>query len=230
MRIISKFHDYYDSCRGYGFDPNIIYNRVIKEIKITCNPKHEVKDVEMERHIQTIKDTIEDMPIFRWRSNGVVLFCGKVYPFLYDSEDAKYHYSFGSLYQEVKKRVTQAKYKSQNDLDFLAGKKQKYGQALTKESWKKFDEDRAKEIDSEVHRYFAAPVIKYHKGSEKITLNPVLRELDFASQIDPFTAFQTLAMYVGNDLVEQKDPNPPISDELRAQSKGFDKWTFRKQK
>ena len=61
-----------------------------------------------------------------------------------------------------------------------------------------------------------------------IIVNPKLQDYGFASVMDPVTAFQELSAFLGTNLVEQKDPNPHMSDELKGEIHGFDKWSFRK--
>ena len=46
---------------------------------------------------------------------------------------------------------------------------------------------------------------------------------------DPYTAYQELSMYLGNMAFPNK-PIPTISDEVMAEIKGFNKFSFRKDK
>lgn len=62
----------------------------------------------------------------------------------------------------------------------------------------------------------------------EISTNPPLGKLGFASVIPPFDAFQKLESYLFNELAEQRDPPVNISDEVRRDSHGFDKFSFRK--
>jgi hypothetical protein len=59
-------------------------------------------------------------------------------------------------------------------------------------------------------------------------VNPLLRKYNFEQVKDPYSAWQEISQFLGSELATQRDPNPPIPDELRAQAKGFDKWSFRK--
>jgi hypothetical protein len=43
--------------------------------------------------------------------------------------------------------------------------------------------------------------------------------------MDPFTAFQEIAMYLKGPLAKQMDPNITIDDETMIEMKGFDKKT-----
>ena len=54
--------------------------------------------------------------------------------------------------------------------------------------------------------------------------------LDFwGTVVDPYTAFQEIAMFLGGMAMPLK-PIPHLSDEIIAASKGFDKYSFRKDK
>lgn len=59
--------------------------------------------------------------------------------------------------------------------------------------------------------------------------NEQLSQYNFQSVIDPYTAFQELYMWHCNKANPEK-PIPHISDKIMAEAKGFDKWSFRKEK
>lgn len=56
--------------------------------------------------------------------------------------------------------------------------------------------------------------------------NTSLKVLEFAKVKDPFTAFQELSMYLGNQLVKRDAPDE-IADEYRIAMHGYDKHSFR---
>ena len=61
-------------------------------------------------------------------------------------------------------------------------------------------------------------------------VNPNLLLLQFGQMMDAFEAFQKLEFFISNELVPPDMINvPPPSDELKVQSKGFNKWSFRKE-
>ncbi len=68
-------------------------------------------------------------------------------------------------------------------------------------------------------------------GEYKLTVNPRLNQYNFASVVDPYTAFQELSMFIGNNLVDTSTTQPrPISDKLKSETKGFNEWSFRRHK
>ena len=86
-----------------------------------------------------------------------------------------------------------------------------------------------------VHQDFKAPVLLVSRrmttgGMPKYAVlrNPCLKDLDFVRVMDPFTAYQEIAMFLGGVMAEQdKAPLRTGSDEVIAQQKGFDEWSFR---
>ena len=62
------------------------------------------------------------------------------------------------------------------------------------------------------------------------TKNPILKDYDFQKIVDPYTAFQEIQMYISGVLsTGDKNPQWPISDKLKAESKGFNDLSFRRQ-
>lgn len=63
-----------------------------------------------------------------------------------------------------------------------------------------------------------------------VTINPQLWRFNFIKCMDPFSTFIELEQYISNQLVDKDNKDIKISDKLKAESKGFDKWSFRKMK
>lgn len=65
--------------------------------------------------------------------------------------------------------------------------------------------------------------------SQHVTIDPVLKDLDFASCLDAWTIYQELDMFVSNLLIPSDPPNPTLTEGQFVQQKGFDpKYGFRK--
>lgn len=65
----------------------------------------------------------------------------------------------------------------------------------------------------------------------KLTLNPKLTDYQFYRVFDAYSAFQEIEMFMNNQIIRPDDPFiEPVSDELKAQAHGFDKFSFRKDK
>ncbi len=63
----------------------------------------------------------------------------------------------------------------------------------------------------------------------KVTLNCRLRDYKFYKIYDTYSAAQEIEMYLNNLAIPEK-PIPKISDKIMAEAKGFDKYSFRKDK
>jgi hypothetical protein len=64
-------------------------------------------------------------------------------------------------------------------------------------------------------------------GTLELTINGCLGDLGFYQIFDSFSAYQELRMWVSNQASPEKDM-PNFGDDLKAASKGFDKFSFRK--
>lgn len=62
--------------------------------------------------------------------------------------------------------------------------------------------------------------------SQRIDTNLPLKPYEFFKVIDPFTAFQEISMYLGNQLVKHDQPDS-IADEYRIAMHGYDRYSFR---
>ncbi len=67
---------------------------------------------------------------------------------------------------------------------------------------------------------------EHSKGNGVIEWNAMLNEHAFYRVFDPYTAYGELQMFMSNLAVPSK-PMPVIDDVTKAESKGFDKWSFR---
>lgn len=63
----------------------------------------------------------------------------------------------------------------------------------------------------------------------RIHYNACLKDYEFYRVFDTIAAYQEIAMWLGNQA-EPRKPIPDISDEVMAEIKGFDKFSFRKDK
>lgn len=99
--------------------------------------------------------------------------------------------------------------------------------------WTKWTDEKqaagAFDVSPDVHRLVGAPVFML-SFENLLVVNPRLADFNFAKLVDPWIAYQELSMYVGSALVEQKDPNENITDDIRAHNHGFGhKYAFRKE-
>ena len=65
----------------------------------------------------------------------------------------------------------------------------------------------------------------------RLILNPKLTDYAFGGIFDAYSCFQEIEMFMTNYLVHPDDPQiDPISDVLKAEAHGFNKFSFRKDK
>jgi hypothetical protein len=238
MRIISGFHDYYDGVRKYGVDPKLVYVR----------ERRELFDVPVPPELNAILKQIPSHfdGVGYWPFNrGVVCFCGRVYPFVacYDSfcytiDDFVEVWKRGRVMTEdvrirtnvIKRMLDPAAY------DGLPRRHRAKGyvnqSAVSVLSWRALLALDLS-VSDDLHRRFESPVFLVSNtlglgGRFGIVVNPVLRDLMFYWQVPVVDAYQRLAMYVGNNMVTQKDPNVGLTDVMRRDTAGFDNWSFKK--
>lgn len=70
--------------------------------------------------------------------------------------------------------------------------------------------------------------LKSSDAYDVIIKNPILKEFDFQKIVNPYEAMQEIEMYIGRLAVNNVPKMPVGSDKVIAESKGFDKWSFRK--
>jgi len=235
MRIISKIHDYYDGAlRSSVSDKTYTFIRETKDfnsgVYIPSSSGVETKDSE-------------------WSiSPGVIGFCGEFYPFIEVNKTPKYpcnaktkvsfHYnieSFNKLNLDIDKYTPKywGRYWTKKKLNRWLDKGE------IEISWPKslFDINR----DPKLKKIFEKEKVAYFviqnkyindRHSDKIKqLYPTLQDYKFGKVLDSYTAFQKIEMYLTNVLVKpdeiKQEILDTITDELKAHSHGYDKWSFR---
>lgn len=208
MRIVSKFKDYYDGAgKDFGKDS-------------TCFVRH-TEEINPDKNIT---DQISLWRYGKYNANrfgidhGIIGFCGKIYPFItndYNSDTTKACFNI----EECQKlNIDESQY--------------------IYEPWSRPNEiwfDQYKNPNSAIYRIFkqfntayfliinSGPAYKYIKY-------PILRQYGFYRIFDTQQAYQEIEMYLGNVLHPRDNPYiAPVPDTIKAESHGFDKWSFRKE-
>ena len=80
---------------------------------------------------------------------------------------------------------------------------------------------------------YNTPIFLITNGNDKkfnnLILNPVLKNIKFNK--DAYQTYQDIRMFVENDLVKENQGKSPVgSDKILAESKGYNKFSFRKDK
>jgi len=108
-----------------------------------------------------------------------------------------------------------------------------YEHPLNASTWNRFEAVRtaadARRVPARFFVHFRAPIVAHF--DDRLVVNPCLKDLGFHSVLSAQQVWQELSLYLGNTLIEATTPAPrPISDELRAETHGFDRESFRKTK
>ncbi len=205
MRIISKFHDYYDGLANVGgHDNTIVYER-----------NTEMKDS-------------QELPVFiTWphETISLLVFCGEAHMFCERqiTHDSK---MFGSE-TEIKRTWNSPK----EIADKLNGRKTPFFDYTSASYLQNFLETIRRYDWTPVHLEHKSPILLIKKQSWRqlysITLNPRLTSIQFPSVMDPYTAFQKLEGFVDTHFTRTVNM-VELSEADRIAKHGFDKYSFRK--
>ena len=226
MKIISKFHDYYDGAGSGDLDPVPVYKRHTEEVSEPNifekkNNLYNADRISMKSHY-TIKH------IYSRVETGIIGFCGTVYPYIlkerYPEGDLTHRMGFSFNYDGLKfKRL-------------LFPEKDKWG--LYPRQREKYFENWLQNIPKldfifEKYNIPAFRVMDINSDSRnmiRIELNPKLADFYFYKVKDPYTAYQEIRVYLGKELARDREVDVPTGDDkVLAESKGYDKWSFRRE-
>lgn len=216
MKIISKYHDYYDNVRAYGTDSSVMYIRKKQMFnKGSQEYKLAYKTLKLDElfHVRLYSDFISNY----W----IISFCGKIFPII--------EYYFGSFKQichtlETAHKVIK-KYSKKEQYNVWESNSYRSSASLRRHSVRIFEHTALN--TEELHHYFKAPVFMYDRHENQIITNPELGKVEFYKHMNAFTAYQELSQYVGGILSNTSQPPEKISDEDKKIMHGFDKWSFK---
>jgi hypothetical protein len=233
MRLISSIHDYYDSMfRGVGRDDPSIF------IRETTTGLAEVPGL--------LRCDMYDSTYSYTLRAGIIGFCGFIYPFVkvikhtsftYESIADQYYYNYDALLKAIP-LLDQGKVKyrrgCRNELNHFKlwleeGKIKHY-----------FSSSTDVKNDPNLLKLFTGYKVAYfsylqhdgvHNKKSNIELYPVLKSFQFYKVMDLVSAYQKIEMFVCNELVKPDCPYiEPVPDKIKAESHGYDKFSFRKEK
>lgn len=217
MKILSKFHDYYDKACQWGIDTTQLF------IRNTTSIASDKRLGYGELYTRGIG-----------ANSGAIWFCGKLYPYIcvrYLQETCvlvKYEYFFD---------ITSFKTYVENAIPKEGwGTGGRFNGGLRSEAESVFGERRRCDVDN-----YLAPLAQEHKcpylhitgggnhrHPDEVELYPVLKDYNFQKVKDPYTAFQDIQSYKFGVLGCNENEVVTISDKDRIAGKGFDtKYGFR---
>jgi hypothetical protein len=225
MFIISDFHDYYDVGMQNGIDKQLPYRRFQQEVCVTVQ---EPKNNWMWSRYRRER--------YKW-SFYVIGFAGKVYPaihyFLGADSEPTFCYDYDQLDDPFYDYYVDAYnyyYWKPNSTKKLEGKYRREAFKVIKKYFNDIFTTYKDRWLGLFEQYQTAIFIGNDLKGGIVTLNGNLSQYRFQKVLPPMQAYQELSMYVGSYLTKPVIEEPPISDAVKAEIHGFDKFSFRKEK
>lgn len=235
MRIISKFHDYYDSVQAQGQDQTVVYIREQKEEELEKWPFPVCEAVSWSWSRAELKCR-----------EYIVGFCGKIYPVLELGKRVPSSVDLTALCWTLEDvdAFVEANFSKEKVAAYRKVKGYEYRrwkqQSKRVKFQKFFDEcNQRKEAYLEMFRENRSPIFVADfsrrwwsatgwKSDHKITWNAELKEWEFYKIFDVYSTFQEVACFMSGLAIPLK-PIPDIDDKVMAGAKGFNEWSFRKE-
>lgn len=249
MKLVSKTHDYYDAVfKTSNFDDKYVFVREEREVPfIDLHLKYEL----------CLRD--DSFLGFYNLNFGLIGFCGEIHPFVYTDTgciyeickpfQSNYFYNTDDLNKEHPEVLSgQAKlYGTHWSSTRIKDIKNWLDKGLCSKTYRTLKQSQdlniheSKELREvfEKHRvsYFAYNQKKsqslrddnVNKLTQRLELYPQLQRYQFFKVYDTYTAFQKIEHHQTNELVRPDMIEHKISDKLKAETHGFDKWSFRKE-
>lgn len=244
MKIISKFRDYYDTAIQAGMtDETLVFKRFTKVEEVRNSPELNRRQFKIDpKEIEELRQLNESVyvPSYLILETGLLYFCGKVYPFVRTNYDKQrfvkdcYYYSIDDLFEQYPflrgpiKNHSRVFY-STDQLLYEHFKQEPYpGRWFVqdyREANKKFLKYLLEERCPYAVKDYAQGIVYY----PRIVYYPKLADYEFFKVFDLYSCLQILEQYLTNELQPPDLVDVNISDDLKAHSHGFNKWSFRKE-
>lgn len=221
MKIISKFHDYYDNAMAHGQDKSVVYQRELFEFKSSQKDDKRIEElrdivykaIHREYNRYSTPTRYQGNKCFIEVQRGMIVFCGKVYVFYVIHKQTSI---------PTEKNIF---YDAQSLIDYLVSN----GVNVHRRSWSKqksaaqvyemtFDELTQPNPDWFIENKIT--VASCFDGLIKI--NPCLKDFEFYRVFDSYTAYQELDMWVSGTLAWPQNFMVEVSDKDRINQHGFD--------
>lgn len=228
MKIISPFHDYYDTALGYGRDPKLVYRRTTR-----VEPRPAI----------SLPRSFGLMPVTPYQARPrleaalwFVAFCGRSYPVLAlttaDGDERtilRYCWFEGDVEKALQDFPDALRV-------FDGRRRSRLYRPLTRA---RVAELLSKQLTAravhELHRTVRSPVVllrtfsppyRWSRQAEAV-VDPSLKAMEFFRLVDPFAAFQEISLYLGGVLGMPEQTHRPIPDDALRDMKGFDEGSFK---
>lgn len=203
MIINSKFIDYYDSLAGQYPDKKVVYNR----------KRETFYDVDIPKEFHPIINkyccggtwTIGGRLSKRKDYVGVMLFCGKIFPFGY-AETNQVPRDFKTPYAEINQEKTRY-FRS----PFIK---------IPEYDGSGYEHPIAIEL---CQKYGPVILVHFEYRDSYVEINPCLKKEKF--HLDAYTVYQDILSF----LMAHNPVVPEMNDEIKAEARGFDDLSFRRE-
>lgn len=238
MLIVSDHKDYYDSAT-MGVDKALVYHRDCDLVDENYDAGDSWRDpgkwplpTDITRYLnqRNHNGAKYHQPFF-------LGFCGKIYVGAAINKELRWDYPAHPLSEPDEKFFKDDKYKPQITYDkevLVEYFKPRFRSFLHPRENAFVDlVNRGPIEDDTIFLEHKVPCFLIYGGArwstkKRLVLNPVLKMLEFPKVMDPFTAHQELAMYLGDRLRLRDKPMIETSDRDRAIAHGMDKTSFRR--
>lgn len=235
MRLISPFHDYYDSALAYGQDESVVYERKPLEFDVKPRkgtPPKRIQELnefiskytkfDSGRYVSYFPDTLYSKKDVRFEVVPfTIIFCGKLYKGLevqkhaiYAPPKHAYLYTFEEFVDFTKTNGVKITKKSPSySKTTIAAKFKQY-----------FTYNNSPDIDWLI---ISKVTIAIKKGNN-IYINPRLKDYNFQKVFDSWSAYQEIDMWISGTLAWPQNFMVEIEDKYKITGHGFDpKYGFR---
>ena len=236
MRIISKYHDYYDGVSAFGFDDTFIYKRKTETIT------HKNKCPWGNNYWSNQWSEI-DPGISMYRV--LVGFCGRLYPAYHITWTRgpmsktivdRYVYDSDTFYNVIAEHLDKKATAEFNEVWFEKGKKFRWwARDINKSTIENHFNLKTPQfeklfVELKVPSFVYQPVMSLPRRGNRMELvvNPCLKALDFCKVVDAYTAHQEIDMFLSGVLGNTEVDTVGICDKDMRDQKGFDDWSFKK--
>lgn len=227
MNIYSKHSDYFDGVAGQFRDPSIHWARKETDLYVSISnlPKGITKN------IGKLSSTIQDGKLVRDIEILVVGVCGKFYPVArcaYTDEKSQCQVNY--LYKDSAITKVNSSYCDKNWWE--KRRKKNIIDSLDIINALPQDDSLFIRYGSPVLIFRREGVLSWYRADKQaeaiITVDPLLKDVQFYKVMDAWTIMQELSMYFSGPLT-QRDPPKEFGDKIKIQQHGFDvKSSFRK--
>lgn len=239
MRIISKFQDYYDGGQVYGTEPGLVYVRTDEQVPLVQPFLSEVENIG--KQLPRQRDyRLNCMPT-------LIGFCGKIYlAYRLDADIFQPNRPTWHLTTHLYGPEDFSRYFSSKPIKRLAPNFFEKGKAASWRSprlrWsaigKAYEWFHGSRRLEELFHSLNSPifVVEFERtssllnklyGQPEVRINCPLKGYEFYRQLDIYTAYQELSMYVGGVLRRAEPICVEVSDLTMRDKKGFDEWSFK---